>query len=280
MRFIRIWGWLRPGPWPLYLDWVTVPRSQHGDCRELSISSPPSNLSSKIDMTITNPSIPVFYSTFSILSPTLTNIYKYANTMSESHPPTTQDQTPLPPQNQPENLTTNDNLNEPNLDETTNAKNLPIKTHHCRFCNHLLLATTRSLFSLPRRKDPARDAALILPLPRTTNDDEDETDQNDRVKGVKHYSILLSTSIPDRKATLVRREDGFEKRLFLRCGRCRVVVGYFLDDVHFPGHTENNGDEGAGAKVVYLLPGGLVETGIMGDEEKIKAMDQEWGGWE
>ncbi|EYE98718.1 uncharacterized protein EURHEDRAFT_448310 [Aspergillus ruber CBS 135680] len=191
--------------------------------------------------------------------------------MSDSHPPTTQDQTPLLSQDQTENFT--------NLEEN---KPLPIKTHHCRFCNHLLLATTRSLSLLPRRKDPARDAALILPLPKsTTNDDEDETDQNRGTKGVKHYSILLSTSIPDRKATLVRREDGFEKRLFLRCGRCRVVVGYFLDDVHFLGHTDDKGaGEGGGAKVVYLLPGGLVETGAMGDEDKVKAMDQEWSGWE
>lgn len=190
--------------------------------------------------------------------------------MSESHPSET------PPQNPESNLTTN----EPSLDEEN--KTLPIKTHHCRFCNHLLLATTHSLSSLPRRKDPARDAALILPLPLprpTANDDDDESTNAD-AKGVKHYSILLSTSIPDRRATLVRREDGFEKRLFLRCGRCRVVVGYFLDGVHFPGHTEDNGADAGGAKVVYLLPGGLVETDIMGDEEKVKAMDQEWSGWE
>lgn len=194
--------------------------------------------------------------------------------MSESHPSTE------PALQNPEpSTTTNDNLND--LNETETKKTLPIKTHHCRFCNHLLLATTRSLSSLPRRKDPAHDAALILPLPRpTTNDDEDEDEKQIRRKGVGHYSILLSTSIPDRKATLVRRDDGFEKRLFLRCGRCRVVVGYFLDDIHFSGHTDDNGADAGRAKVVYLLPGGLVETGIMGDEDKVKTMDQEWSGWE
>lgn len=190
--------------------------------------------------------------------------------MSESHPPT--DETPLPPQHQTDSHQITP-LDESNLDQ--GKKTLPIKTHHCRFCNHLLLATSRSLSSLPRRKDPARDAALILPLPTSTSNDDDESTST---RGVKHYSILLSTSIPDRKATLVRREDGFEKRLFLRCGRCRVVVGYFLDDVHFPGRTNDNGVEG-GAKVVYLLPAGLIETGIMGDEDKVKAMDQEWSGW-
>lgn len=176
-----------------------------------------------------------------------------------------------------------------------------IKTHHCRFCNHLLLATTRHLPSLPRRKEPARDAALILPLPVSgaAEDDEEEEEEEEEGKEEKEgngtttqtqkqrktkrkgkdYSILLSTTLPDRKPTLVRREDGFEKRLLLRCGRCRVVMGYFLDPVHFP---DNNGEERDGdAKVAYLLPGALMETGVMvqGDEGKMKAMDQEWTGW-
>ena len=32
-------------------------------------------------------------------------------------------------------------------------------------------------------------------------------------------------------------------------------------------------------KVVYLLPGALVETGVMGDEGRLKAVDDEWRGW-
>lgn len=190
---------------------------------------------------------------------------------------------------------------------TTTGTDTPsaIQTHHCRFCNHLLLATTRHLPSLPRRKEPARDAALILPLPVSNTDDEEEEQEEQeeeeeegngtttqtqtqtpaqkqrktKRKG-KDYSILLSTTLPDRKPTLIRREDGFEKRLLLRCGRCRVGMGYFLDPVHFP---DNNGGEDwdGDAKVVYLLPGALMETGVMvqGDEGKMKAMDQEWTGW-
>ncbi|GCB17265.1 hypothetical protein AAWM_00150 [Aspergillus awamori] len=167
---------------------------------------------------------------------------------------------------------------------------LPVQTHHCRFCNHLLLATTRSVSSLPRRKDPAKDGALILPLPRdnsTADEDEEEptSSQAQSSKKQKHYTILLSTTIPDRKHTLVRREDGFEKRLFLRCGRCRVVMGYFLDEVHFGGKSagaEGEDEDAEKARVVYLLPGALVETGVMmGDElEKVvKGLDREWVGW-
>ena len=194
-----------------------------------------------------------------------------------------------PPATQPDTMT------------DTNTNTTSIKTHHCRFCNHLLLATTRHLPSLPRRKEPARDAALILPLPVSgaAEDDEEEEEEEEEGKEEKEgngtttqtqkqrktkrkgkdYSILLSTTLPDRKPTLIRREDGFEKRLLLRCGRCRVVMGYFLDPVHFP---DNNGEEWDGdAKVVYLLPGALMETGVMvqGDEGKMKAMDQEWTGW-
>jgi hypothetical protein len=42
---------------------------------------------------------------------------------------------------------------------------LPIRTYHCRFCSHLLVATTREIEQLPRRREPAQDQALILPLP-------------------------------------------------------------------------------------------------------------------
>ncbi|KAH8423688.1 uncharacterized protein LDX57_001445 [Aspergillus melleus] len=179
----------------------------------------------------------------------------------------------------------------------TTQRTLPILTNHCRFCNHLLLATTQTVSALARRKEPARDGALILPLPSPraqSNDTEpsDEKGQEGQGSGSgkpvqQQYSILLSTAVPDRRATMVRREDGFEKRWFLRCGRCRVVVGYFLDAVHFPNVTaagkepdgEDEDVEAERAKVVYLLPGALVETDDMGDPEKMKAIDREWAGW-
>ncbi|GIJ91301.1 hypothetical protein Asppvi_010266 [Aspergillus pseudoviridinutans] len=181
---------------------------------------------------------------------------------------------------------------------------LKVHTHHCRFCNHLLLATTRTVATLPRRKAPAQDNALILPLPRADEDEDDDAEPDaaepnraEKTEGEgeeqgarkrrkqKHYTILLATTLPDRKATLVRREDGFEKRRFLRCGRCRVVVGYFLDAVHFPvapgkGEDTVEGEEtDQEPRAVYLLPGALMETEIMGDEEKMRAMDREWSEW-
>ncbi len=58
----------------------------------------------------------------------------------------------------------------------------------------------------------------------------------------------------------MRREDGFEKRRVYRCGRCGVGVGYEV-------LRDGGGEEGKGGRVLYLMEGGLVETGEMGKEE-------------
>jgi phage FluMu protein Com len=175
---------------------------------------------------------------------------------------------------------------------------LSIRTQHCRFCNHLLLATTRTLSTLPRRSPPAADSALILPLEklRTTTDEEPTSTQapsNPKSSSsAKHVTILLSTTLPDRRATLIRREDGIEKRILLRCGRCRVVVGYYLDRIHWEGTSqaqkekekaigEDSEEEGGDEErppAMYVLPGSLVETedmdgeGVGGKEWRV------WGG--
>jgi hypothetical protein len=169
---------------------------------------------------------------------------------------------------------------------------LPIHTQHCRFCSHLLLATTRALNTLPRRTPPAGDTALILPLEklRASDADEDEptsTQTSSTTPHPKHVTLLLSTTIPDRRATLIRREDGIEKRVLLRCGRCRVVVGYYLDKVHWgessnaqgeTGETEDGQDEDGQERppAMYVLPGALVETEKMGGEG---VGEKEWRGW-
>jgi hypothetical protein len=158
---------------------------------------------------------------------------------------------------------------------------LPIQTQHCAFCNHLLLATTRTLSTLPRRAGEGKDAATILPLENNHRDLEAELeDEAPKTRHVtQHTTLLLATTIPDRRATLIRREDGIEKRLLLRCGRCRVVVGYYLDRVHWGnGNGMKKDDEGESdaerPPAVYILPGALVETEKMGS-----AGDEGWREW-
>jgi hypothetical protein len=161
-------------------------------------------------------------------------------------------------------------LNTSNLDTSPNSQP-QINTYHC-ICSTLLLATTHVLSSLPRRPEPALDKAHILPLPpasRLTGETGEEEDPQPQIRdgsGVG-YSLLLSTT-QDRKPTIVRREDGFEKRVLLRCGRCRLVVGYKLDAAQFRpmdsgtsgARAGEGGEDTAEVEVVYLLPGGLVNS--------------------
>lgn len=171
----------------------------------------------------------------------------------------------------------------PPTEETSqDERRLPIKTYHCRCCSHLLLASTLDILAaatassssskpgLARRKDPALDHALILPIPSRRSMAAASSSTGDTGST---YTILLSTTLPDSKPVIVRREDGFERRICLRCGRCRVVVGYFLDHATrnkssvMENENENENDdedEGEGGaeedRVAYILPGALVGT--------------------
>jgi hypothetical protein len=87
------------------------------------------------------------------------------------------------------------------------------------------------------------------------------------------YSMLLGMA-PEKKVTIVRREDGFEKRILWRCERCRLGVGYELqtqlgEAMEVDGGQERGG-KGKGkegeeyeGKVIYLLPGGIMSTDVM-----------------
>jgi hypothetical protein len=109
------------------------------------------------------------------------------------------------------------------------------------------------------------------------------------------YTLLLSTTL-DRRPTLIRRSDGFERRYMVRCGRCRLVVGYELDVEHFTGSSEAGATgpseaasamdvDGAGKekermKIVYLLPGGIMSTEVMASGKKIEEKEVVLGKWE
>ncbi|KAL3471851.1 hypothetical protein BJX99DRAFT_262881 [Aspergillus californicus] len=174
---------------------------------------------------------------------------------------------------------------------------IPIVTHHCRYCTNLILATTRDLQTLPRRDKDVRDSATILPLRNITFPSTHPTDPaQTEPDGTRHYTIILSSGTKDKKPVIVRRADGFEKRFFLRCGRCKLVMGYFLDPLHFgPSRTtsEIEAEKAEGKpraqieegvadpddQAVFLLPGALFETEQMSDEEKMRRMDEEWSTW-
>lgn len=164
-----------------------------------------------------------------------------------------------------------------------------IHNYHC-ICNSLLLSSTHALSTLPRRSaspNTGLDSALILPLPLSSSPppfptEEAREDSNAADMPQEGYSIVLGMVRDSaNKPTLLRREDGFEKRVLWRCGRCRVVVGYeLLSSVGAaPVHEESEErmeiddaetDEGKGkevkqykGKVLYILPGGLMSTEFM-----------------
>lgn len=120
------------------------------------------------------------------------------------------------------------------------------KTYHC-LCSNLVVATVHSLESLPLRSEPVQDSALIIPPPTTISTSSDIGTDDASTQSIT--SALLDV-IPDRRPVIVQREDGFEKRILLRCGRCKLVLGYMMDALQASNPT-------------YLLPGGLVETSEM-----------------
>ncbi|KAA8911413.1 hypothetical protein FN846DRAFT_440986 [Sphaerosporella brunnea] len=117
-----------------------------------------------------------------------------------------------------------------------------VHTYHCTFCSHLLLASTHIISALPTRRAPGLDNATIVPLQENTESDSD-----------REYTLLL-TLTRDRAAKVVAREDGFEKRVLWRCGRCKLIVGYMLDEEKRRG-------------CLYLLPGAVVESSELGQGE-------------
>lgn len=129
------------------------------------------------------------------------------------------------------------------MDDLKESSSSPFKTYHC-ICSNLVLATAHTLDSLPRRKNPVQDVALILPPPSSISTSGDINARD--VPPESTTSALLNVQ-PDRRPVVVQREDGFEKRVLLRCGRCRLVLGYVMNALQE-------------SSPIYILPGSLVET--------------------
>lgn len=119
---------------------------------------------------------------------------------------------------------------------TENNIELTVYTYHC-ICTQLVFSTTTPLGDLSTRSS---DKSHICPVPENSK---------------SHCASILNTSC-DSKPTVIRREDGFEKKYFHRCIRCDLKVAYQLDKSQYEGETGH----GAKQDVVYLLPNGLQST--------------------
>ena len=110
-------------------------------------------------------------------------------------------------------------------------------TWHC-LCSQLLLATTRPLHELPTREIDGSHIAVL-----------------ERVGG--EAKIFEDSIVTATNPTVLRLDDGFEKRYFMTCGRCGLLVGYYLDGRHFGDAPQLAGLQDDAA---YFLPDSLVST--------------------
>jgi hypothetical protein len=138
----------------------------------------------------------------------------------------------------------------PNGLSTSTTSPANILTYHC-LCTQLSLATTTPLDDMPKRQ---LDAAAIA----TCGDFASAT----------RPSLTMQALSVDDKATILKLEDGFEKRYAVRCTRCGLAAGYQLDKSQFGGSESESGPR---ADVVYILPGGLLTTEEMREGRSMEA---------
>jgi hypothetical protein len=132
-----------------------------------------------------------------------------------------------------------------------------VYTYHC-VCTTTVLATIHDVQTLPCRQEPVKDAAAILPPPvAITSSDTIEAES------VQSASSVLLNVVPARSPIIIRREDGFEKRILLKCARCKSVIGYNLDEAHFEKVEES-------PRPVYLLPSGMLRTVDMAKGKQVE----------
>ncbi|KAK6427998.1 hypothetical protein LTR95_015862 [Oleoguttula sp. CCFEE 5521] len=70
-----------------------------------------------------------------------------------------------------------------------------------------------------------------------------------------HASISIQNLVVDSAPTILKLDDGFEKRHAARCGRCGLMAGYYLDRSQF-----DSAETGVNEDVLYILPGSLDAT--------------------
>ena len=114
---------------------------------------------------------------------------------------------------------------------------MPAESYHC-VCGTLLLILPgyANLEGLPRRKAKGLDQTPILVIK----------------SNITPQPVLLS-STRDKRALIVKRPDGFEKRWLWKCARCKVPWAYELS-------SEGKEQDGAKETAVCLLVDVLTST--------------------
>jgi hypothetical protein len=114
---------------------------------------------------------------------------------------------------------------------------MTVSTYHC-LCTELVLATPNTLDKQPKREI---DGSSICKLGGACT--------------------LTSAATVDEKGTVLKLEDGFEKRYAIKCARCGLLFAYQLDLGQF---EESKAQNGRREDVVYVLAGALRGSDLKG----------------
>lgn len=117
-------------------------------------------------------------------------------------------------------------------------------TYHC-ICTELALATSTPLPELPKRKS---DGSFICNISDSTC--------------ILHIAISA-----EERSTVLKLEDGFEKRYAVNCARCGLLFAYQLDLCQF---EETKSENGRRKDVLFVIPGGLMTTEEMVGGKKME----------
>ncbi|OQO02592.1 hypothetical protein B0A48_12120 [Cryoendolithus antarcticus] len=122
-------------------------------------------------------------------------------------------------------------------DHQANKGSAEITTYHC-LCSQLLGGTRLPLDAMPKRQIDGSSIAVPGDFGKSPL-----------------ASISIQDLLVDSAPTILKLDDGFEKRYAARCGRCGLMAGYYLDRSQF-----DNAETGVNEDVLYILPGSLEAT--------------------
>lgn len=116
-------------------------------------------------------------------------------------------------------------------------------TYHC-LCTEIAFASTSQLSDLPKR---THDGSFIC--------------------NIETSCILNHAVSAEETPTILKLEDGFEKRYAVKCARCGLLFAYQLDLSQL---EETKTESGRRKDVMYVLPGGLMTTEEMSEGKKME----------
>ncbi|KAI6834661.1 hypothetical protein KC332_g1005 [Hortaea werneckii] len=118
------------------------------------------------------------------------------------------------------------------------------KTYHC-LCSELIVALPKPLEQLPRR----------------------EGDGSHVCEG----GLTTVNALSAEDATIMKLDDGFEKRYPVVCRRCDLPIGYHLDLCQF---EDSKSSSGPRSDVLYILSGALQSTESLQGDSHVSGVAQ------